>query len=299
MVRFYSPMETIGGGVILEPNPGVKKRFHQDVIDELKRKESGSVADVIELHIREHGKTLITLAELAKMTALSEQEIQEAAEELKSQGQIQEFQLKKDTWFWHADSRRAATEEILAALTAYERKYPYRYGMKKAEVQGIYFQKIRPNLFDRIIEFLEEEGCVKREGEFLCTPDYQVRKDGVFDQVSSVLLDTFKKARFDFVRYSEISLPKVERETGDDILNILLVEGSVVKVTEDMYTLKDYMEEARQAISAHLADDPVITIAQVRDMFQTSRKSAKPILEYMDSIKVTKKTGAESERVAY
>lgn len=299
VVRFYSPMETIGGGVILEPNPGVKKRFHQDVIDELKRKESGSVADVIELHIREHGKTLITLAELAKMTALSEQEIKEAAAELKSQGQIEEFQLKKDTWFWHADSRRAATEEILAALTAYETKYPYRYGMKKAEVQGIYFQKIRPNLFDRIIEFLEEEGCVKREGEFLCTPDYQVRKDGVFDQVSSVLLDTFKKARFDFVRYSEISLPKVERETGDDILNILLVEGSVVKVTEDMYTLKDYMEEARQAISAHLADDPVITIAQVRDMFQTSRKSAKPILEYMDSIKVTKKTGAESERVAY
>ena len=299
VVRFYSPMETIGGGVILEPNPGVKKRFHQEVIDELKRKESGSVADVIELHIREHGKTLITLAELAKMTALSEQEIKEAAAELKSQGQIQEFQLKKDTWFWHADSRRAATEEILAALTAYETKYPYRYGMKKAEVQGIYFQKIRPNLFDRIIEFLEEEGCVKREGEFLCTPDYQVRKDGVFDQVSSVLLDTFKKARFDFVRYSEISLPKVERETGDDILNILLVEGSVVKVTEDMYTLKDYMEEARQAISAHLANDPVITIAQVRDMFQTSRKSAKPILEYMDSIKVTKKTGAESERVAY
>lgn len=299
VVRFYSPMETIGGGVILEPNPGVKKRFHQDVIDELKRKESGSVADVIELHIREHGQTLITLAELAKMTALSEQEIKEAAAELKSQGQIEEFQLKKDTWFWHADSRRAATEEILAALTAYETKYPYRYGMKKAEVQGIYFQKIRPNLFDRIIEFLEEEGCVKREGEFLCTPDYQVRKDGVFDQVSSVLLDTFKKARFDFVRYSEISLPKVERETGDDILNILLVEGSVVKVTEDMYTLKDYMEEARLAISAHLADDPVITIAQVRDMFQTSRKSAKPILEYMDSIKVTKKTGAESERVAY
>ena len=299
VVRFYSPMETIGGGVILEPNPGVKKRFHQDVIDELKRKESGSVADVIELHIREHGKTLITLAELAKMTALSEEEIREAADELKSQGQIEEFQLKKDTWFWHADSRRAATEEILAALTAYETKYPYRYGMKKAEVQGIYFQKIRPNLFDRIIEFLEEEGCVKREGEFLCTPDYQVRKDGVFDQVSSVLLDTFKKARFDFVRYSEISLPEVERETGDDILNILLVEGSVVKVTEDMYTLTEYMEEARQAISAHLADDPVITIAQVRDMFQTSRKSAKPILEYMDSIKVTKKTGAESERVAY
>ena len=59
------------------------------------------------------------------------------------------------------------------------------------------------------------------------------------------------------------------------------------------------MEQAKEKIQEQLKDNPVITIAQVRDMFATSRKSAKPILEYMDSIKVTKKTGAESERVAY
>ena len=68
VVRFYSPMETIGGGVILEPNPGVKKRFQENVIEELKRKESGSSADVIELHVRERADTLITTAELAKLT---------------------------------------------------------------------------------------------------------------------------------------------------------------------------------------------------------------------------------------
>ena len=59
------------------------------------------------------------------------------------------------------------------------------------------------------------------------------------------------------------------------------------------------MEEAKNIIREKLAENPVITIAQVRDIFATSRKSAKPILEYMDSIKVTKKVGAESERVAY
>ena len=72
-----------------------------------------------------------------------------------------------------------------------------------------------------------------------------------------------------------------------------------MKVTDDMYTLTSYMEEARKLILERLAESPVITIAEVRDMFSTSRKSAKPILEYMDSIKVTKKTGGESERVAY
>ena len=59
------------------------------------------------------------------------------------------------------------------------------------------------------------------------------------------------------------------------------------------------MEDAERIIREKLKEDPVITIAQVRDIFKTSRKSAKPILEYMDSIKVTKKIGAESERVAY
>lgn len=299
VVRFYSPMETIGGGVILEPNPGVKKRFQENVIEELKRKESGSSADVIELHVREREDTLITTAELAKLTALSIDEVQEDISELLSQGLVQVFAMRKDTYVWHAESIRAAKQTLDKALREYEEKYPYRYGMKKAEVQMTYFQKIKPNVFDKIVEMLIEEGCLKRVDEFLCTPQYQVKKDTRYDEVSGILLDTFTNAKYDFVRYSEIDFKGTVKETADDILNILLEEQKIVKVTEDMYTLTEYMERAKELIQEHLKGEPVITIAQVRDMFDTSRKSAKPIIEYMDSIKVTKKTGAESERVAY
>ena len=299
VIRFYSPMETIGGGVILEPNPGVKKRFQENVIEELKRKESGSSADVIELHVREREDTLITTAELAKLTALSIDEVQEDISELLSQGLVQVFAMRKDTYVWHADSIRAAKQTLDKALREYEEKYPYRYGMKKAEVQMTYFQKIKPNVFDKIVEMLIEEGCLKRVDEFLCTPQYQVKKDTRYDKVSGILLDTFTNAKYDFVRYSEIDFKGTVKETADDILNILLEEQKIVKVTEDMYTLTEYMERAKELIQEHLKGEPVITIAQVRDMFDTSRKSAKPIIEYMDSIKVTKKTGAESERVAY
>ena len=299
VVRFYSPMETIGGGVVLEPNPGVKRRFQQNVIEELERKESGSTADVIELHVKGHGDTLITLAELAKLTALSVEEVQDDVTQLESQGIVYVFPMRKDTYVWHADSRRAAEQTIGTTLRAYEEKYPYRYGMKKAEVQATHFQKIKPNVFDKILELLIGAGCLKRVDEFLCTPEYEVRKDKTYDKVSKLLLDTFAKAKYDFARYSEIGLGGADRAAADDILNILLEEKQVVKVTEDMYTLADYMERAKEVIEKKLAEDPVITIAQVRDLFETSRKSAKPILEYMDSIKVTKKTGAESERIAY
>lgn len=299
VVRFYSPMETIGGGVILEPNPRIKRRFQQDVIEELKRKESGSSADVIELHIRQHGDTLITLAELAKLTALSAEEVKEDVEELESQGLVHVFEMRKDTYVWHADSARAAEQTLMDALRQYEEKYPYRYGMKKAEVQMTYFRKIKANVFDRIVEMLAERSALKRVDEFLCTPEFEVRKDDLYEKISTALLDTFRRAGYDFVRYSEIDLKGADKAAADDILNILLSEQQIVRVTEEMYTLQEYMEQAKEKIRAHLAKDPLITIAQVRDMFQTSRKSAKPILEYMDSIKITKKTGAESERIAY
>ena len=299
VVRFYSPMETIGGGVILEPNPSVKRRFRQDVIEELEHKESGSTADVIELHVKAHGDTLVTLAELAKLTALSPEEVKEDAEELESKGLVYLFPMRKDTYVWHADSRRGAERTMIEELAAYEEKYPYRYGMKKAEVQGTHFQKVRPNVFDKMLEMLVEDGSIRRVDEFLCTPGYEVRKDQTFDRVSGILLDSFRDAGYDFVRYSEIGFSREDKMVSDDILNILLEEEKVVKVTEDMYTLKENMERAKELIQERLMEDPMITIAQVRDMFGTSRKSAKPILEYMDSIKVTKKTGAESERIAY
>ena len=299
VVRFYSPMETIGGGVVLEPNPGIKKRFQDKVIEELERKESGSTADVIELHVREHADTLITCSELARLTALSAAEIQEDVKELEAQGLVAVFPMRKDTYVWHMDSERNAVQVLKKALKAYEDQYPYRYGMKKAEVQMTYFKKMKPNVFDKVLERLESEGHIKRTDEFLGTPEFEVCKDQLYEDAAGIMLRAFEKAGYDFVRYSEIDLGGIKREIADDILNILLEEKKAVKVTEDMYTLSCYMEKAKDIIQERLKEDPLITIAQVRDMFETSRKSAKPILEYMDSIKVTKKTGAESERVAY
>lgn len=299
VVRFYSPMETIGGGVVLEPNPKIKRRFREDSIEELKRKESGSITDIVEMHVKEHGDSLITLAELAKLTALSVEEIEEASKDLKEEGLILEFGLRKDTYLWHSDESRKRLREILEALEAYEISHPYRYGMKKAQVQMTFFKKTKPAVFDKIIDHYISGGAMKRIDEFLCTPDYEVRKDAVYEKVSAGYLSTWKRAGFDFVRYSEMEHPGVPDDVADDILNILLEEKQAVKVFDEMYTLTEYMEEAKDRIKAHLAKEAIITIAQVRDMFGTSRKSAKPILEYMDSIKVTKKNGSESERVAY
>ena len=299
VVRFYSPMETIGGGIVLEPNPVRKKRFDAQAIEELKKKESGSLGDVMELQIKEHGDTMITLAELAKVMAHSVDELKEYLEELEESGTIFVFPMKKDTYLWHRDSEFAVRQKIEETLQKYHSEHPYRYGMKKAEIHNTFLKKIKPNIFDAYIERMTEENVYGRREEYLSLPGYEVPKDAMYLQTEKLIEDTFEKAGYDFVRFSEIDFGKVPRQTAEDVVLMMIDEGKVLRINEEMFTMKHLMDEAKEKIQNHLKEENLITIAQVRDMFSTSRKSAKPILEYMDSIKVTKKTGGESERVAY
>ena len=299
VVRFYSPMETIGGGIVLEPNPVRKKRFDAQAIEELKKKESGSLGDVMELQIKEHGDTMITLAELAKVMAHSVDELKEYLEELEESGTIFVFPMKKDTYLWHRDSEFAVRQKIEETLQKYHSEHPYRYGMKKAEIHNTFLKKMKPNIFDAYIERMTGENVYGRREEYLSLPGYEVPKDAMYLQTEKLIEDTFEKAGYDFVRFSEIDFGKIPRQTAEDVVLMMIDEGKVLRINEEMFTMKHLMDEAKEKIQNHLKEENLITIAQVRDMFSTSRKSAKPILEYMDSIKVTKKTGGESERVAY
>lgn len=299
VIRFYSPMETIGGGVVLEPNPKRKKRFDSETIEELKRKESGSSEDVIEMHVKAHAETMITVNELAKLTALSLEEVTEDVVSLENQGIVKAFSMKKDTYVWHTVHDQKIRQELTKAIRAYHEAYPYRYGMKKAEVHMTYMKKIKLNVFDSYIDLLEQEQVLARYQEYLKLPEFEVRKDDVYDKVRKTLEKTFQKAQFDFVRFSEVSFGNIGQEVVEDILLLLMDEEYVVKIAEDIYTLKSIIDQAKDVIQTRLKENPLITIAEVRDLLGTSRKSAKPILEYMDSIKVTKKNGTESERVAY
>lgn len=299
VVRFYSPMETIGGGVVLESNPGIKKRFRKEVIEELKQKEEGAAVDVVELHIRSRKDALFTVAELAKLTAVSAEEIEKNVQELERSGQVQCFPMKKDTYVWHSFYAEKALEELQKGLAAYEAKHPYRHGMKKAEIQTTYFKNLKTNLFMLILKMWEDKSLLRCVGEYVSTVGFETAKDELFEKVSERLLDSFEKAGYEFMKYSELAIEGVPVEIQDDILNLLREDGSVVKVCDDCYSLPEYMHAARKRIAEMLSVNPVISISQVRDEFGTSRKCAKQILTYTDSMKITRKTSAESEWTVY
>ena len=123
-------------------------------------------------------------------------------------------------------------------------------------------------------------------------------KDKTFKNIEKKLVNTYEKAAYDFVRLSEIDFNEDENIVRD-VLNVLVDEEKIVKINDEMFTLKSLMDKVEILVKEKLAQDNLITISQLRDALNTSRKSAKPMLEYLDNMKITRKNGTESERVGY
>ena len=299
VVRFYSPMETIGGGEVLEPNPKAKRRFKEAALEELRRKEAGSSVDVVQMHVKSHRDTLITITELAKLTALSEEEIRQDVSELEDGSEALVFPMKKDTYVWMRDDELYLQEQIKAELKKYHHKFPYRHGIKKAEIQTKYMKKIKPVVAAKIFEHWETEESIISSGEYLHLPEFEILKDARYEGCRKLLLNSFEKAEYQFVKLSETDVEKEYADMAEDILLLLREENQVVRLSEDAYTVKPLLEMAAEKIREVVHQQPVITISEVRDLFSTSRKNAKLILEYTDGQRITRNTGAESEWKAY
>ena len=297
IVRFYSPLETVGGGVILDANPTKKTPFNKAQLEEVKRKEEGSHTDIVELLVKKHPE-MITIKEIGKLTGLSLEEVNECINELKEENLVLTYEMKKDIYVYHSSEEMRLKRETLEFIKNFHNENPYKFGVGKSLLKTKLYPKIKQNVFDQIIYKFICENEIKKYKEYLSLNYFEINKDKTFQSVEKTLVNTYKKAEFDFVRLSEINF-NADENIVRDILNVLIDEEKIVKINDEMFTLKSLMDKAEIVVREKLEKDNLVTISGLRDALNTSRKSAKPILEYFDNMKITRKNGAESERVAY
>ncbi|WP_343349254.1 selenocysteine-specific translation elongation factor [Terrisporobacter petrolearius] len=297
IVRFYSPLETVGGGVILDANPTKKTPFNNAQLEEIKRKEEGSHSDIVELLVKKHPE-MITIKEIGKLTGLSVEEVNECIDELKEENLVLTYEMKKDIYVYHSSEEMRLKRETMEFVKSFHNENPYKFGVGKSLLKTKLYSKIKQNVFDQIIYKFILENEIKKYKEYLSLNNFEINKDKTFQNVEKILVNTYKKAEFDFVRLNEINF-NTDESIVKDVLNILIDEEKIVKINEEMFTLKSLMDKAEIIVREKLEQDNLITISQLRDALNTSRKSAKPMLEYFDNMKITRKNGSESERVAY
>lgn len=292
IVRFYSPLETIGGGEIIEPLPLKRKRFDENLIEELKIKEKGTGADVIEKIIKDT-KYLLSVSGLAKTTALTETEVQDNIEILEQEEKITLFKVKNDMYVWHKSFEIEIEEKLEKYLFNYHKENKYATGAKKSEIKSKFFPNLKQLLFDVIIQAFVEKGLIKQSDEFISLNYFTIEYDEDYRKIKERALKILDEVKFEFLKIDELA-EKINHPMTDDVLSLMLTEKDLVRIN-DLVTTRELYEEAKNILVEFLNKNKKISAAQYRDLINTNRKTAIALLEHFDMLKLTKRI--ENDRI--
>jgi selenocysteine-specific elongation factor len=272
-----SPMETLGGGEIVDAHARRLRRFRLDVIENLKVKESGSATDVI-LSLLETKQPLEFSALIAQVN-IPPADLAPALESLVGEGRVIALGDGEHRLLFTSAGWKNLSDKALAALADYHKKYPARPGMPRAE----FATRLKlGNYISLALENLINQGALVEEGGHLRLPTHTVK----LTPAQQDKMDNFLKS----IDASPFSPPS-DLIPEPDLLNILIAQGKAVKVSDAIVFSSKAFNEMKSGIIAQLKKSGKITLGEVRDMFGSSRKYVQALLEYLDREKITKRIG--------
>ncbi|MBQ2928196.1 MAG: selenocysteine-specific translation elongation factor [Oscillospiraceae bacterium] len=290
VIRFLSPLETIGGGVILDDAPARHKRFQKPVLDALKIKETGSGGDRVIQVLTEFGTELPNAAKLAAKLRMEEAEVADAVRELCARGRAVEPLEGRYASAAVMDKTWETCREILAI---YHKQNPLHAGMKEAEVRQKCFKMLDQTTADALLYALRQEGKLRRVSERYALSDFEIKFTKRQNNIKQKLLQTYQKADLESPATDDVlaGFPQNEKVDAKQVLESLVTGGDLVMLTPQICWYKDTYARVCGVVKAHFADHETITLGELRDLINSSRKYTLAVLEYYDKNRITKKDG--------
>ena len=278
-----STMDTIGGGVVVESDAKQLRRFRPAVIESLKVKEAGASEEVLVTLLE--SKQPLELQVLLAQADLPGSEAQPALESLIREARIVKVGQTEPFLLFTASGWGNLIKQATEVLQDYHKKFSARAGMPKSELGSrLKLGKYSPAVWQK----LAEQGVLSEEGLAVRLAAFQVQ----LTKVQLAQLDAFLKS----LAQNPYS-PPVDQIPEPDLLNLLISQQRVVKVSDNVVFAVSAYSEMVGKITAHIKTKGTITLAEVRDLFNTSRRYAQALLEHLDEKKVTRRVG--DERVLY
>ena len=298
ILRQPSPSRTLGGGQVVNPHPGRRhRRFRSETIAGLETLARGQPPDILLQRLQEREPA--GAREVVSASGLEEDIALGALEELLATGQASFLGLGEaavpaaqavagNRYLVSAAGWRQLTEQLQAVLADYHRQYPLRLGMPREELKSR-LQPRRPwpgRLFNELVGRATAEGVVAEVEGAVRTADHVVRfTPQQQKQVDAVL------GRFRAQPYTPPSVAEATASVGPDVLQALIEANTLTRISEDVLFLTETYEQIVARIMTHLRAEGSITVAQVRDLFGTSRKYALPLMEHLDERRLTRRVG--------
>ena len=284
VLRFYSPLETIGGGVILDSNPFKHKRNDPAVLESLHIKESGSDKEKISAALHDYSSRFETLDFLQVQTAIPKEQFDQQIQKLLKDKTA--FRVS-DSIVIHSDYLTHLKDTAVRLLSAYHQENPLRDGMKKDEFRSKFLHFDDIAVIDKITDSLVNRKFLKYVNGCVALADFEIQKDDNLEEIEAA----FREGGFSPESPDQIAtrFPKVKnyRQVVESLVNT----GRLVRVEDKILLHVDYYEKALSMAKEHIAQNGQITLAEMRDLMGASRKFAVAVLEYWDRRNITKKVG--------
>lgn len=299
VIRFYSPMITIGGGTILDPNPPKRKRFREDVIEELTIKEKGDMEEVLEQQILKMSEQYPDLMSIAKAAGnITPESCNFILEKLISKNRIKDFKTNEGTFYVHVQFLEDMEQKVKILLEDFHKRHPLKTGMSKEELRTKVMQNTKQRISDELFSYLISNEIIKINEQVASLWEFKVKFSDEQENIRKLVIELYEKNKYNPPRYAELpALLKLQERSLAPVFNVLVSNGNLVKVDQDTVFSKNAIQDATDIVVNYLKEKRFIQLGEFRDMLGTSRKYAMAILDYFDQNKITKRV--EDKRILY
>jgi selenocysteine-specific elongation factor len=274
------PNGTLGGGIVVDTGVRRHRRFHGLTIAALEKLLRGSPEDALVLAIERLQPA--ALREVAHTAGLAEDDATRLVTKLAKDGRIVSLgePTSAESIVYTTAGFEALRRKAAGALADYHREFPLRAGMPREELRSRL--AILPRTLDDALDSLGARGDVTKRGAAIALPPHAPALTAEQQRAADSYLASLRAAPFS---------PPTEGEPPAELLDYLEARGELVHIGAGIVFAVAAYEQMVARIRERLQADGPLTLAEVRDMFGTSRRYAQALLEHLDARHVTRRVG--------
>ena len=286
VLRFYSPVETIGGGVVLDACPKKHRKNDKKAYHTFEIKEHGTGEEQLELAYLEHQGKFYSLKELMNKCSLDRSKTRNQLKKLvENKKMIQLY----DEIYIHSEELKTYEKRVIQFLDHFHKEYPLKEGMGIQEVRSR-LNLEQSKVTEAILDILKQNKVIKEEQGMVSKYRFKVVVKDDEDAMMKEIVEQY--LNFGFAPLAtEIYLKEhAKQKKFKAVFTSLLNKKTLIRL-DDQYCLhKDFYEKAQAVFRELAAEKDIVALGEYRENLGCSRRVAVPILEHFDRNGFTVKT---------
>jgi selenocysteine-specific elongation factor len=296
IIRQPSPSLTIGGGSVVDPLPRRRhRRFRPEVMQRLETLAHGTPADLLLETLARRGP--LPARELVAAVGLPAEVAAQTLAQLLQAGQVFPLQPGEGDTSGNAQAIAGSAQLVvspvawrglLARLTAetsdFHQSNPLRLGMPREMLKSRL--KAETRLFNAALARAVAEGALVEAAGTVRLPEHAVHFTPEQQQAIDGLLHQFRANPYTTPSYKD-----TVAALGEAVTLALVEGGRLVRLNDDVLLLPETYAELVEWVRRTIGERGAVNVAAVRDAFNTSRKYALALLEYLDDQHITRRVG--------